>query len=566
MATYAPQFTGQKRHMIGTLRKHSQTLWYFIIVIIVISFVYFFTPEVDQLGNAPGADFGSFQGEALKRQDWLDASVQARVSFFLQTGRWPTGSGMENRIEMITRQRLMINKLAEKAGIIVPDEAVGAYIARNFSDPQTGAFTQSRYDNFLQNLQGAGGVTEAQFEEFVRSDLALQMLSRLRGQSGQLVSTRAADGLFRRENEQREAEAVFLNTSNYVSQVKITTNAIATYFTNRMASYRIPERVVVNYVYFAFTNYNDKAEAALQAETNLTSRIEQEYDTRGTNAFRNAEGEILSAADAKQKIRGEFIEEKAAELGKQAAVAFANEVFTIADVKTANLLTVAKKYGYEVKETKPFTELDGPKDMDVPGNFASTAFNLSPEEPLASPLNWINGIYLIGYNRRVASETPALTNVWDDVVADYKRSQAQELAVQAGTKLAAAVNAGLAAGQNFKSIASTNGFKVVEIPAFSRNTRSIPQVEDFGVAPSEIISTAFSLEPGHASSFRRSGRGGYIVTTTKQIPVAEDRLKEELPDFLGDVRAERMNLAFQEWFGTEFAKSGLAPAQETPAQ
>jgi len=552
--------------MIGTLRKHSQTLWYFIIVIIVISFVYFFTPEVDQLGNGAAADFGSFQGEALKRQDWLDASAQARVSFFLQTGRWPTGSAMERRIDMITRQRLMINKLTEQAGIIVSDEAVGGYIARNFSDPQTGAFTASRYDNFLQNMKNSGGVTEEQFEQFVRSDLALQMLSRLRGQSGQFVSTRAADGIYRRENEQLEAEAVFLSTSNYIAQVKITTNAISTYFTNRMASYRIPERVVVNYVYFAFTNYNDEAATVLNAETNLAARIDKEYDTRGTNAFRNAEGEILSAADAKKKIREEFIDEKAAELGKEAAVAYANEVFSIADVKTQNLLTIAKKHGYEVKETKPFTEIDGPKDMDVPGNFASTAFNLTPEEPLASPLNWINGIYLIGYNRRVASETPTLDKVWDDVVDDYKRSQAQELAVQAGTRLAAAVNTGLSAGQTFKSVVATNGFKTVEIPAFSRNTRSIPQVEDFGVAPNEIISTAFNLEPGHASSFRRSGRGGYIVTTTKRIPVTDEKLTEELPDFLGDVRAERMNLAFQEWFSTEFAKSGLAPAQETQAQ
>ncbi|MBL6765810.1 MAG: SurA N-terminal domain-containing protein [Verrucomicrobiae bacterium] len=552
--------------MIGTLRKHSQALWYFIIVIIVISFVYFFTPEVDQLGASASADFGSFQGEKLKRQDWLDASSQARVSFFLQTGRWPTGAGMEQRMDMITRQRLMINKLAAKAGILVSDDAVSTYIVRNFSDPQTGAFSKTQYDGFLQNIASTGGVQEEQFIEFVRSDLALQTLSRLHGQSGQFVSTRAADGLFRRENEQLEAEAVFISTSNYVSRVSITTNAISTYFTNRLASYRIPERVVVNYVYFAFTNFNDKAEAALATETNLTARIETEYTNRGTNAFRDAEGKMLSAEDAKKKIRAEFIETKASELGQKVAFDFANEVFAIAEVKSENLLTVAKKHGYGVKETKPFTELDGPEDMDVPGNFASTAFNLSTEEPLASPLNWINGIYLIAYNRRVASESPALSNVWDKVVADYKSSQALELAVQAGTKLAASVNQGLAAGLSFSSILETNGFKSVEIPAFSRNTRSIPQVEDFGVSPSEVIGAAFNLEVGHASTFRRSGRGGYIVMTKKLIPVDEAKLKEDLPEFLNDVRSERMNLAFQEWFSAEFAQSGLAPAQPAPAE
>ncbi len=550
--------------MIGTLRKHSQGLWIIIIIVVCISFVYFFTPEVDQIGSGQTQTFGELYGEPITRKDMQSAAGQARIAIFLQYRQWPDTGALGRQLEQSARQRMFLNRTAEKEGIRVSDEQVGVYIKAFFVDPETGKFNKVIFENVLANLAAVGGVTEEDFFDYARSQVALQHLQQVNSLAGGLISTRAAEGLYRRENEQMEAAVVFVATSNQVARVKITTNAIATYFTNNPASFRIPERVVVNYVFFDFadSNYVASAEKVLAANTNLAALLDERYSDRGTNAFHNDKGEVMSAADAKKQIRAELLDTEAGKIGQAAAIKFANEVFKIRDVKAENLTKIAKQMGYPVKESKPFTELEGPEDLDAPANFASVAFGLSPDEPLGGPLNGIKGTYLVSYNRRLASEVPQLTNVWDKVVADYRRSQARELTVQAGSKLAVSLAGGLAAGKAFDELTKTNGFESVAVPAFTRSTRTIPQVEQFGLTTREFIRVAFELETGYASGFRRSGNGGYVVYAKKRTPATDAQVTADLPDFLQGLRQDRQGLAFQDWFQAEFIKSGLAMTEQ----
>ena len=534
---------------------------------VCISFVYFFTPEVDRMGG-PSQSFGSLYGKELKRQDMVNASTQARISMFLKFGQWPNGSRMERQLEQDARQRLFLNKTAEMEGITVSDEQVGKYIKTFFSDRESGKFSKAMFENVMQTL-GQFGVPEEAFYDYVRSQVGIQHLQELNSVSGTLISTRAAETLFRRENEQIEAEVIFVERSNYLAQVEVTTNAVSQYFTNNSASFRIPERVVVNYVFFDFSNTNfvNEAQKVVNARTNLATEIDTTYADKGTNAFLNAEGKVMSAEEAKQQIRADMVDEEAGKIGLAAAVKFANAVFTVpGDVKAENLANVAKQYGYEVKESQPFTEFEGPEDLDVPANFASQAFRLSPDEPLGGPLTGVEGTYLISYNRRVASEIPALTNVWDDVVDDFKRSRARELTVQAGSKVAVSLAAGLASGKNFEDLAKTNKVESISVPTFARSTRSIPQVEQLGLTTREFITAAFDLETGYASGFRSSGSGGYIVYVKKRTPASDTQVAAELPAFLEELRRDRQNMAFKDWFQTEFIKSGLALTEQSQQQ
>lgn len=547
--------------MIGSLRKHSQVLWIFIIIVVVISFVIFFMPEG---GNPFDSDttesFGELYGKPITREDMQMAAMQARITLFLQFGQWPDSGRLERQIESSARQRLLLNRAAEVEGIHVSDGQVSKYLKAFFSDQQTGKFNKVLLDNLLLNLKGVGGVSEEQYFDYARSQVAIQHLQEINGLAGKLISTRAAESLFRRESEEIEAEVVFIRTSTFEDKVEITTNAIAQYFTNNPASFRIPERAVVNYVFFDFSdsNYVAEAETVLVANTNLTARIDAVYTDRGTNAFRNAEGDVMSADEARQQIREDMLDTEAGRIGQATAIKFANDVFRIRDVKVENLAIVAKQAGYELKESQPFTEFEGPEDLDVPADFASRAFRLTPEEPLCSPLTGIEGTYLISYNRRLPSEVPALTNVWNDVVEDYRRSQARELTVQAGIKLADSIASGLTDGKLFADLAKTNGVRSIEVPRFSRATRTIPQVEQFGLTTREFIRVAFDLEAGYASGFRRAGSGGYVAHVLKRTAATDAEVWEGLEDFLTGLREDRQGQAFQAWFQTEFVKSGLA--------
>ena len=233
--------------MIGTLRKHSQWLWAVIIVVVIISFVIFFSPDA-RLGRGAGEqDYGKLYGEPVKREALVQAYADARLGYFLSTGQWPDRDERARmfgfNLEGEARQRLLLNHQLKEHGIDVGEVAVAQEIKNIFTDPQTGAFNLQRYDSMLKQHFAPVGVSEANFERFLRNELGRQQLTRMFGLSGKLISERAADGFYRRENESALTEFVFLANSNNLAKVKLDEPLLRAYHTNNLATYRIPERV-----------------------------------------------------------------------------------------------------------------------------------------------------------------------------------------------------------------------------------------------------------------------------------------------------------------------------------
>ena len=100
----------------------------------------------------------------------------------------------------------------------------------------------------------------SQLEAFARHQVGVGQLRSLAGVAGILVSRQEAEIKFRESNEQYEAEAIFLNHTNYLSLVQSTDEQIKKHYTNTLAKNRIPERRQVSYVTFPATNYLDQAE------------------------------------------------------------------------------------------------------------------------------------------------------------------------------------------------------------------------------------------------------------------------------------------------------------------
>ncbi|MBG87794.1 MAG: hypothetical protein CMO80_12945 [Verrucomicrobiales bacterium] len=542
--------------MIGTMRKHSTILWSVIISFTVVAFVIFFTPEATNFGG-PSASYGSYAGMEITRDERIQANRETELDVWRRIGQWPD-SRFKDQMEQMSLRRTILLKRAEIEGITVSDDAVARYIRLMFSDRETEKFNLTMYNNFTGQVLKQRGITEKQFEDWIRHEIAIGQLTRMAGQSASLISTRAAKPMFERENETLQAMVCFVGRSNFLSQVKIETNQIARFFTNNPANYRISERAVVDYVYFSFTNYLKEAETNLTTRTNFAAMIDARYAARGTNDFKNDKGEALPAEEAKKQIREEILEDESTQLAQGKMREFANAVFRMDPVKAANLHTVAKDMGYTVKSTRPFTELDGPDDLDAPGNFASTAFRLSADEPLASPLTWVDGIYVMAFNRRVPPVDPPLSNVWNDVVRDFRRDQSSELLMESGLELAKKIRIGLSQGLTFQALCHTNGVKSVELPPATRFTRSLPQVEGFGVSANEVISQGFELEEGYASGFIESGNGGYIVFTSKRTAATTAVINDGLEEYVDNLRGQRQQLASREWEGREFQSSSYA--------
>ena len=546
--------------MIGTLRRHSQWLWGIIIMVVIITFVVFFSPNVGQDRGRGEVDYGTIYGQPIKREALAQAYADARLGYFLSTGQWPDRDEQRSRmfgfnLEAEARQRLLLNHHLKEHGIDAGEAAVAQEIKNIFTDPQTGAFSLQRYDAMLKQHFATAGIREETFERFLRNELGRQQLARTFGLSGKLITARAADGFFRRENEQVLTEFVFLANSNNLIKVKLDEAALRTYHTNNLTNYRIPTNVVVHYVYFPYTNHNAEADKELTANTNLISYMEA-YHRTNVFRYRDTNGTAQTFVQAMPKIREELRDETAARLGYQKAGEFANELFK-QENKAASLLKLAAQKGLTVKVTEPFTEFEGPKFTNAPGNFGRTAFALSVDEALGQMLPGSDGVYFIAFKDRLKPEDPPFEKVRAKVTEDYQRSQASELTLQEGTLLVQAANAALATGKSFKDAAKGLGLVTLEVPPFSRNAREIEIVKDRGLGVEEFRDQAFALAAGKVSNFRTVNGGGFVVHVRSFQPVTEEQVQTELPKFTESLRDNRANYAFREWLGREVERSGV---------
>jgi len=159
------------------------------------------------------------------------------------------------------------------------------------------------------------------------------------------------------------------------------------------------------------------------------------------------------------------------------ANAFATELFN-RELRPESLATLAIESNLTVRVSAPFDLETGPKDLDAGPSFAKSAFSLSPtNEPFAGPLAGEDAIYVIAYNKRIASEVPTLDQVRERVVADYKYAQALNQARQAGQAFYQTLTNGLAQGKAFSALCAEAKFKPLEVPPFSLSTRSLQEVQ-----------------------------------------------------------------------------------------
>jgi hypothetical protein len=540
--------------MFGTIRRHQKWLWIVISTLTIISFVAYFSPQRRRQGgwSSPHDYVGSIDGRPINREEYASIYHEAELRYLFSYGEWPGNDAMSRQSGMLEREvrsRFLLVEEIKKLHIDVGEAAAAKWIADNaaFHDRNDNHFRLEAYEQFTKRILPEHGLSELDFERFARHEVGIQHLVALAGVAGKLVTPQEAEALFRRENEDAEAEVAFVSSSNYLAQVTVNPTVVAAYYTNQQALYRIPERIQVSYVKFAASNYLANAEQTLANNTNLNQAVEATYLQRGTNSFKDASGATLSPEAAKHKIRDDLRENLALEEARTNAVEFANELFQLKDKQDA-LEKLAAAKGLVSQITEPFSQYEPPKDLRVPTAFVQAAARLTPEEPFAEqPIQADDGVYIMELKRRIPSEVPPLDSIREKVTQDYQNSKALELARAAGKEIHAALTNGLAQGKTFQAVASEKGANVVVLPAFSRKTTTVTGLPNRADS-SQVISTAFSLAPGKISDFVPTRNGGDIVYLKAITPVSDATMKAELPEFMQSLRQSREYEAFLDWF------------------
>lgn len=543
--------------MFQFIRRH-QAIGLVFIGIVIVSFVIFFSPNQGGHTGVPRGALGTINGRPIERGEYLSAVKESRLSHMLREGNWP---GRGNRAWDEQREvidRLFLLDQAAQLGVQVTDEVAAARILELpfLRDERTGTFNRAAYDQFLELILREEGITRSDFEQFMRHEVALQHLVQLGGLSGTLVPPQEAESRYREANDQFGARLVVFSATNYLAQVNLDPANVAQYYSNRLAEYRIPERVQVRYVKFAATNFLNEADQLLVSNTNLLQGLDAEYERRGPDSFRDAQGNPLSADAAKAEIREDFRQRLALDAARKKANEFANRLYQ-RDAKVESLTELAAESGLEALVSMPFDQFRPPADLRVPSTFNRAAFALSVDEPFATPVVGEDGVFVYAFERRVPSEIQPLEIVRERVIESLKRTESRSLAEAAGRQFATSVSNALAQGKSFDETVTEAGLQTVAITNFSRGTTMLPGGLSPRITVSELLRVAEETQVGKPGGFTPAADGGFVLLLESRSPVPDEEVKREAPEFLKQLRQFGRFSAFMEWQRKRLASSDV---------
>jgi hypothetical protein len=511
----------------------------------IISLFFFFTPQTKNGGRASG-DFGSINGKKITPSAYTGAENEFRLFYLFHYGVWPDKKSnvTDADLEREAYIRLLLTQKADELGIHVGEDAVATMAGQMIRSLGRNGQTVT-LEEFTKQVLTPNGLTVLDFENFVRHDLYIQQLVQTLGLSGSLVTPQEAASVYTREHQEISAQIVYFPATNYLASVKAAPEAVAQFFTNNMAYYRLPDRLQVSYVAFSVSNYLEQSKAEW-AKTNFDEQIDSIYLQYGAQAFPEAK----SPVEAKAKIRESMIRQRALAAAKTEVNDFAATVFKMEPASAGNLEAVAKEKGLNVHVTAPFSAAEGPQEFAAPEGFAKTAFGLTPDAPFANPIMGTDAIYVIALAKQLPSEIPPFAEIRDRVTMNFKFAEALQLAQRTGTNFAHALTGSMVAGKSFSSSCLAAGLSPQVLPPFSLNTRELTELGG-NAELNQVKQTAFTTPVGQASGFEANNAGGFILFVQSQLPVDQAVMNAELPQFLATLRRARENEAFNEWLQTE---------------
>ncbi len=542
--------------MIGTIRKHSKWLWIVIAAATIVSFIWWgaSVPSRGGGGGIAAGDYGTIYGEKVTAEEYADSRNDYYIYYWLQNGfQWPSSSdpAMDQQIYV----RILLLRKAEKLGIYADEKGAEA-VANNL----LGSADLTRYfrlknqavpiDAFVKQILEPARLTAADFERFTRDDLILQQLVQTLGYDGQLFTTQQAQAAWRRDHQELQTEAVFFSYSNYLSLSRAfsTPAVLGNFYTNYMADYRLPDRVQVSYVEFNLTNYLAGAEKKI-GETNLDYRVNALFTQDGMDAVPTAK----TPEEAKKMIRQYLIRTEAISDAQKAANDFATIVFGMTPQTPGNLAVAARQQGLTVETPAPFSKQYGPSEFVAPDTFINAAFDLTPDDPFAGPVEGTYSFYVVALDKQLPTEIPPFAEIESQVSRDYQKQFAVRIAQSSGSNFVASLKANVKAGQNFATEAVSLGYTPEILPPFSLSTQDMPELKD-RASLSQIMEAAFPTPVGSSSDFEPTDDGGFVIYVQKQLPVDETAMKSDLPQYVAKLRSKRAFEIFEDWVNVEASR------------
>ena len=589
--------------MFGTVRKHSQPLWIVIIIMVVISFVVYFTPGYDPFENQGGtATEANVELSFARQQVLLDQAITMSQQFggflppslnaqvlagqFRDQDLNRDGEVDVSGLDYAAHMRLLRLRKAKDLGIRASDNMVKARLEQMFSNPNDQKFSQDAYTGFLTQyrnagLLGSGKSGEEQFQELIREQITFQQLDNLMTRSVGFFTDEATADQQAMDNKLYTAQAVFFSTSNRIDSVTNLTSIATNFYPTLIDQYFVQPKRQVAYVLFPVAPYLEDAEKEIKLDDLVKERVDKHMNsTNSVDHFTDANGTKLVAGAA---LDAAYSEVRKTQQSSLDAITLPKAKVPTTELRKAlfggeqsewiidQLYAKAKAQELEVQSA---TTDRANAEALLPQALVDAVFglNLQPGQLSTSAVEVAGeGYYVWGLEKLIEGRPRNYEELTDEEKAEVKEAfiaaEVKKLASEDGNDYRDALAELKADGESVEDFLNDSKQTVISLPAMTLSATDVNATALEGLATvTEIQSVIGNLErenrslakPNWLSSYNPAsteGVGGFIVHVSK----VEDGAAPS-PEDLRAFADQQRNMARNFNSMSTAARFGMTPA------
>ena len=532
--------------MNNVLVKHGKVTFAIFTGVVIVSFVWFFTPGVDGslLFNGAagsGSKYGAVLGHDVTIGDASDASQIVRMFRAATYGLSPQRVQSPDEDELF--QYALLLKAADVLNIQASDQEVRTVIQTlpAFRDNETGKFSNELYTKYKDLYLAPSGLGFSDLEEAVRSIIRLQKVPLITTANVVLPDDEAAAGIDSML-QKITYHLITFDPDSFADQVKVEDAEVQDFYTaNPKLFMSEPESDGL----LAFTPYTEK-------KTEVTEEQLKDYYELRKAIFIKEDGTELSFDEVKDDIRKELEvtvdhDEAIAKIqgfNKSFRAAIRADKDAFQEDPQKPFREEAEKAGLTISEVKNITSKTQENlELHIEHELIDAVTILHNVGSYTNPLNGEEGSFMFLMTARRPSVLQPFEGVKDvareRVVSQKERALADEAAAQLGLKFLELKNPAAEIEELVKSLKGTWHAEV---------SRARFEIEGnpYQPAVNEILST----DPGKLSAPDKQYGFPIFVFVSAHTPATAEEIAEQKDVLTSELKYRKQEIVsrgFQNW-------------------
>ena len=486
--------------------KHHRIIFGFLLVVIVVSFVFYGFAGRGALSSGSSM----YQGVDLN-----DPSVRARfrdATFFAQmTGQRMNENGLVQRVAELS--------LADSLGIPSPSVVEIRRFANEMTTAPDGKSADglNKFVEFAaKQLNVSDDETRARFEAYIVDTWRIQKaISTLAG-SGHATSSQIKR-ILDRERTNWTVDVATFSAAGFKPEIKVDDAKVKESFTVNIENYRLPPQVAVT----AVTITPSVADTAPVSDDEIINMGYNQAEKFKFETGKVKEQALAKRAELEKFVRADrAITNLAGQISDELAEKFAIDT---AKADSKELAAWIKAKNAKVTVIPSFEVINPPTVAKIPAEALRVAGELNEKEWRTEVYRSEEGATFILLNVRTADRLPTYEEAKIKAVENWKKSQLNRLLAEEVAKVGKALQADIAAGKSFTDSAKAHKLVMTSPAAFS--IYSLPEALKGADANTGPLIEAAGV--GKLTSAIRVANGDHVFIRPAKKDLTEDKTNAE---------------------------------------